>query len=113
VIETPFSADGATPTPATVEHIVESWLYESLQALALPLDFAGKVLASARDASACISEETSNIRLQVFIPTFQPAHGQTWGFFRTIRNEENSAGLSGSTRVISFYLYVEGSTRRD
>ena len=106
VLETPSSASAET-----VGQIVESWFTESLQPLALPLNFSAKVLASARDASTCISEETSNIRMQVFTPAIQPAHGQTWGFFRTVKNEDAAAGLGGSIQVISFYLYVEGSTR--
>ena len=108
VFETQSSA-----STETVEQIVESWLTESLQPLALPLNFAAKVLASAQDASACIAAETANIRLQVFIPAIQAEHGQTWGFFRTVKNEDTAAGRGGSTQVISFYLYVEGSTRPD
>ena len=106
VLETPSS-----PSSGTIEQIVASWFNETLQPLALPLNFAAKVLASAQDASACTSAETANLRLQVFIPAIQAEHGQTWGFFRTVKNEIASGSPGGGTQVVSFYLYVEGSPR--
>lgn len=105
----------STEIPAgSVDRLV-LWLVDILKSMALPIDFTGKVLSSARDAAGSIPVTAAKVRVLVFMPATNPPHGQTWGFFRTVRNEETPtetpAETPEQTHVIAFYLYMEGAAK--
>jgi hypothetical protein len=88
--------------------VLESWLGDRLHTLALPEELIGRVLDSARDSVACIPAGIHQIRLLVYSTVLTPSHGQTWGFFRTVKNGWSTEDPAISTQEIAFFLYVEG-----
>lgn len=90
--------------------ILDSRLRENLRPLALLDIFIDKVLASARDAAACLPTETARVRIMVFTSASSTPKNHTWGFFRVVKTHGDPHDPLAGTVEIAFYLYAEGST---
>ena len=86
---------------------LEEWLTQALRPLRLPAELCTKLLASASASTASIPREIDLLHLLIFTSTTRPAPGQSWGFFRVLKEEPPTQNNS-RTRAIIFYLYVEG-----
>jgi hypothetical protein len=103
---------GAQDAELPPDDRIAAWLVETLRPLALPADFAGKLLASVQASSTFMPASSRQVtpartRLMVFTSTTHPLPGQNWGFFRIEKHEGLPTDENGVLRALAFYLYVE------
>jgi len=91
---------------------IRAWLTMLLLPLLLPESFLNKVLRSAHEYSLRALRGHTNVanghvHLVIFVQPDRPMHGDTWGFFRIEKIENDEQNPLHSDHTVEFYLYLE------